>query len=68
MSLADRRSADPIEQIVTCSKCGRSYRQIEEDQVPGFRIKSEDECPYCGHVNHTSMSYEYSNYKLESGD
>ena len=51
--------------IVTCPKCNKKYKQFTEDQVPGFRDKSEDICPYCRNVNGTSMDVEYSNYKLD---
>ena len=33
--------------IVKCSHCNKAYRQTVEDQVPGFRDKYYDICPYC---------------------
>ena len=50
---------------VTCKSCGKMYKQVCEEQVPGFRDKSYDICPYCGNENGSSMSEEYTNYPLE---
>lgn len=50
---------------VTCPACGKVYLQQCEDQVPGFRDRSEDICPYCKALNGSSMSVEYSNYPIE---
>ena len=55
---------DCYETTVTCSKCKKTYRQVCEDQEPGFRMRDEDICPYCGNVNGSSMSVEYTNYPL----
>ena len=51
--------------VAKCSKCGKSYVQNYEEQVPGFRDRSEDICPYCGSVNGSSMEVEYTNYPIE---
>ena len=51
-------------QLAKCKKCGKPYRQECEEQVPGFRDRDYDICPYCGHENGSSMSYEYYNHKL----
>lgn len=50
--------------IVVCKICGKRYRQSVEEQVPGFRDRSEDICPYCNKSNGSSMSEEYTNSKL----
>ena len=50
--------------IVKCSHCGKAYRQVTEDQVPGFRDKSYDICPYCNETNRSSMEVEFDNSKL----
>lgn len=52
------------DQLAVCSKCGKPYKQRCEEQVPGFRDRSEDICPYCGNTNGFSMSVEYWNYPL----
>lgn len=51
--------------VAKCPKCGKSYVQNYEEQVPGFRDRSEDICPYCGSVNGSSMEVEYTNYPIE---
>ena len=50
--------------IMVCPECKKPYRQDCEEQVPGFRDSSEDDCPYCGAINGRSMSVEYYNHKL----
>ncbi len=50
--------------IVKCSHCNKAYRQTVEDQVPGFRDKYYDICPYCNQTNGSSMEVEYDNTKL----
>lgn len=62
----DLRDYEQQASIVTCSACKKKYKQIITEQVPGFRDTSEDECPYCGHINHTSMSVEYDNYEIKN--
>lgn len=47
-----------------CSHCGKKYRQWIEDQVPGFRSKDYDRCPYCGESNGSSMEVEFNNSKI----
>lgn len=46
---------------VTCPACHKKYIQECEEQVPGFRDRSEDICPYCKSLNGSSMSVEYTN-------
>lgn len=50
---------------VKCYHCGKQYLQREEDQIPGFREKEYDICPYCHESNGSSMEVEYHNSKLE---
>ncbi len=50
--------------VVICEACGKRYRQDYEEQVPGFRDKFDDICPYCQACNGYSMSEEFFNYKL----
>ena len=50
--------------VKKCPHCGKKYKQTVEDQVPGFRDKSYDTCPYCGETNGSSMEVEYYNSKL----
>lgn len=51
--------------IVKCKHCGKKYKQVVEDQTPGFKDMEYDICPYCKKENGRSMSEEYSNYKIE---
>ena len=51
--------------IKVCKSCGKKYKSVIEEQMAGFRQSSEDECPYCGHVHMKSMSFEYTNSKIE---
>lgn len=50
--------------IVKCDYCHKPYEQTVTEQVPGFRERDEDICPYCGKINHSSCDVEYSNSKL----
>lgn len=50
--------------IAVCSSCHKLYRRIVGEQIPGFREREYDNCPYCGNENGSSMSYDYSNSKL----
>lgn len=52
------------ENIVVCKFCKKPYYQYETEQVPGFRDKDYDRCPYCGEINGISMDWEYSNRKM----
>ena len=55
---------ESVTEVVTCKKCGKKYEQTCEEQVPGFRMRDEDVCPYCHNVNQSSMSYDYFNKPL----
>lgn len=52
--------------LKVCNRCHRIYRSITEEQVPGFREKEDDVCPYCGRVNWQSMSYDFFNSQLKA--
>ena len=58
------RNFDVSERKRKCPNCKKIYLQRLEEQVPGFRDRDYDICPYCGSENDTSMSYEYHNSKL----
>ena len=51
-------------QKVTCKKCSKDYKQFTQDQVPGCRQRKDDVCPYCFHVNNSSMQIEYYNEEI----
>ncbi len=50
--------------IAVCSNCHKLYHRTVSEQIPGFREREYDNCPYCGYENGSSMSYDYSNSKL----
>ena len=50
--------------VVKCSHYGKNYRQETESQIPGFRDRDYDICPYCHETNGSSMEVEYHNCKI----
>ena len=62
-----RYGLEEVEIDVKCEKCGKTYSQIEKEQVPGFREMEYDICPYCNNIRGKSMTYEYLNSK-KSGE
>lgn len=50
---------------VVCKHCGKTYIQRVEDQIPGFRDREYDICPYCLSENGSSMELDFFNSKLE---
>ena len=52
--------------VVECSYCHKKYAQTIVEQVPGFRDRDYDICPYCGESNGSSMEVEYTNRRLEA--
>jgi len=56
---------DESGKIVTCCHCGKKYMQWTEEQVPGFRDKEYDYCPFCCEVNRSSMHLVFHNSKIE---
>lgn len=50
--------------LQACTHCRKIYRQVINGQIPGFREREHDICPYCGTDNGSSMSYEFSNSKI----
>ena len=50
--------------IAVCKHCKKPYCRHETEQVPGFRERDYDICPYCGEENGSSMEWEYSNRKM----
>lgn len=63
MGFNDRYPEDFIEHIVTCDMCGKRFRFITEEQIPGFRMKDELYCPYCSTLLAQSMEVEFSGVK-----
>lgn len=51
--------------LEVCQCCHKLYRSSEVEQIPGFREKEDDMCPYCGHINRQSMSYDFYNSELQ---
>lgn len=60
MGYNDRYPEDYIEHNVVCNICGKKFRFITEEQVPGFRMMDELCCPYCKTVLARSMEVEFS--------
>ena len=60
MSYNDHYPEDYIEHNVVCSICGKKFRFITEEQIPGFRQMDELRCPYCHTVVAKSMEHEFS--------
>ncbi len=54
--------------ISVCSSCHHIYRSIVNEQIPGFREREYDTCPYCGYENDNNTSYDYSNSKLSNSE
>lgn len=57
----DLQNFQECENVCICKYCGKPYHQYCEEQVPGFRDRSDDICPYCHEENGSSMSEEYFN-------
>lgn len=55
---------EEIDSLAVCQSCRKIYRRFINEQIPGFREREYDTCPYCGNENRSSMSYEYHNSKL----
>lgn len=54
--------------LAVCSNCHKLYYRTMSEQIPGFREREYDSCPYCEHKNGSSMSYDYSISKLSNCD
>lgn len=55
---------EECDNVAVCMCCKKPYYRHETEQVPGFRDRDYDICPYCGEVNGSSMEWEYSNRKM----
>ena len=60
----DLQDYESYDSVVKCKYCGKAYHQEVEEQVPGFRDRSYDICPYCNEENGSSMEVDYSNSKM----
>ena len=60
MGFNDHYPEDYIEHNVVCNLCGKRFRFITEDQIPGFRMLDELYCPHCGEKLAQSMEIEFS--------
>ena len=59
---------EECDDVVACGFCKKPYYQHTTEQVPGFRDKDYDICPYCGKKNGSSMDWEYSNKKMTDNE
>ena len=51
--------------VCKCPECGKEFKVLEIEQIPGFRCKEDLNCPYCNHLIKTSMEYEFIAKKEE---
>jgi len=50
-----------VSNVKVCTHCRNLYRQMIDEQIPGFREREDDTCPYCGESNDSSMRYDFHN-------
>ena len=60
MGFNDHYPEQYIEHNVICNLCGKRFRFLTEDQIPGFRTVEELYCPYCNSKLAESMEIEFS--------
>ena len=66
MGFNDHYPDDYIEHNAVCNLCGKRFKFITENQIPGFRDMSILTCPHCGAELGKSMEVEFSSIeKLE---
>lgn len=65
MGWNDHLSDKDFNFVASCPKCGKKFKVVETEQIPGCRFPEDMVCPYCGEVVRTSMEYEYSTFKME---
>ncbi len=59
----------PLErELEKCKNCGKTYVCSTEDQIPGFRDKEYDYCPFCGNINASSMDVDFLCRKLTDSE
>ena len=54
-------TVDGYNTTVTCPKCNKKFNSHVVEQIAGFRERSNNDCPYCGYVIESSMSWDYCN-------
>lgn len=54
--------------VRVCDICHKLYKQIRSEQIPGFREREDDCCPYCHSKNGDSMSYSFNNYTIDDDE
>ena len=60
MGYNDHYPEDYIEHNVVCNLCGKRFRFLTEEQIPGFRTMDELYCPHCGEKLAQSMEIEFN--------
>lgn len=63
MGYNDLYPEDYVEHIANCKVCGKRFRFITEEQIPGFRAMDALYCPYCNAELARSMEIEFSGVK-----
>lgn len=64
MGFNDYMVEDSFEYEDTCPECGKKFKCLEIEQMPGFRDRYEKICPHCHCVIRSSMEYEYFTFKI----
>lgn len=59
--VAEENSYYNVASIITCSHCGKKYKQIKICQTEGLRFEKDDECPYCHGLNGESREWQFKN-------
>ena len=66
MGFNDHYPESYVEHLANCKVCGKRFRFITEEQIPGFRAMDALYCPYCKEKLAESMEVEFSGVqKLE---
>lgn len=52
--------------VHTCERCHRDYKFSTVRQEPGLREREDEICPYCQHVNASSMRFDYYTSELDT--
>lgn len=54
-----------IQTYIVCPHCGKKFKCTLLEQIPGYRFKEQEICPYCDAVLRESLEFEFISEKLE---